>query len=122
MTAEDPRHRAVPLAGAETTVLTRDVAEAVRAVPGVVDVVPTLAGRAKHWGSAWLRQSLPVSGQGVEIRLTGTETTVTVDVAVSAAHRLRTTAEHVQEVVCSVLAGHGIVGASVTVSILAVRF
>lgn len=101
--------------------LTHALAQAIRTVPGVVELQPTLTGRALHLGRQLLGQQLPARGQGVDVHQDGSGATVTVDVTVSTFRPAVTTAEHIQRLVSTVLADHALPCASVTISILDLR-
>lgn len=102
----------------------RDASEAlsgaIRAVSGVVDLAPTLAGRALRAGEDLVGHR-PAAGQGIDLQWEGSTATVAVDIAAVASHPTVATAGRVQQAVRSVLAAHRMECASVTVSVLALH-
>lgn len=120
MTFEFPRPGGATAgrAGQDVGALATALGEAIRTVPGVVDLAPTLVGEAARLGGALLHRRSPVGGQGLEIQLTEAGVLVQVDVAASAHRPLLDTARDVQASVLTALAGHGLTGVSVTVSVL----
>lgn len=117
MNAEHPRPRLV----AEPAVLAQELSEAIRAVPGVVDLAPTLTGQAVRLGGKLLGRQPPVPGQGIEVHLDGTAATVTVDITALTWRPTVATAGQIQRTVHAVLATHRLTCTSVTVSVLALR-
>ena len=101
--------------------LARELTEAIRAVPGVVNLAPSLTGRALHLSGTLLRQRVPVPEQGIEVHLDGATATVTVDITAYTSRPTVDTAKHVQNMVHAGLAAHQVTCASVTVSVLALH-
>lgn len=117
MSAEHPW----PHLTADPAALARELSEAIRAVPGVVDLAPTLTGRALHLGKKLLSRQPPVLGQGIEVHLDETVATVTVDITAETWRPTVATAGQVQNTVHAVLLAHQLTCASITVSVLALR-
>lgn len=123
MSSEHPAPRPAPTGGPteDTAALSAALGEAIRAVPGVVDLAPSLIGEAARRGGTVLGHRSSMAGQGIEIQVTEAGAVVQVDV-VAAAHRpLLDTSCDVQVAAITTLTGHGHVSTSVTVSVLTLR-
>lgn len=117
MTAEYPQHSLTP----GVRPLVEELAAAVRGVPAVEDLAPTLAGQVLQLGGKLVGQRSPPVGQGLEVHLEGSTAIVTVDITAAAWRSAMATAEQVQQVVRGVLATRGLSCTSVTVSVLALH-
>lgn len=117
MSAEHPR----PQLAAGPAALAQELSEAICAVPGVVNLAPTLTGRALNLGKKLLSQQPPIPGQGIEVHLDGAAATVTVDITADTWRPTVATAGQVQNTVHAVLVAHRLTCASVTVSVLALH-